>query len=119
VPQRSPEMIPLGLGTLTSPPSRRGSSQGATAGRSGCGECVPPGEDQDIIQINKHELIEHVSEHVIHQHLENSGGIGETKGHHQVLVMSSGGIELVAFPDPDQVIGVAKIKFCKYGCPFK
>jgi len=34
------------------------------------------GEDQYIIQVNKIEPIKRVSEHVIHQGLENSGGTG-------------------------------------------
>ena len=68
------------------------------------------GEDQNVIKVDEDELVEHVPEHVIHQRLENSRSVGEAEGHHQVLVVTSGGIErclpLVPLADPDQVIGV-------------
>lgn len=36
---------------------------------------------QNIIQVDEYKLIEHVSENIIYQSLENCGSVGEAEGH--------------------------------------
>lgn len=71
------------------------------------------GEDQDIDQVDKNILVEHVSEHVINQGLEHGWGVGEGESRHQIFIMSCGSVEgclpLIPLPDLDQMVGVAKI----------
>ena len=38
------------------------------------------GKDEDVIQLDEDEAVEHVPEHVIHQSLEDGRGIGEAEG---------------------------------------
>lgn len=52
-----------------------------------------PGEDQDIVQVHKHVLVEHVPQHVIDQGLEHDRGVGEPEKHHQILIVTSGVVE--------------------------
>ena len=69
------------------------------------------GEDQDVIEVDKNKLVNHVSEYVVNKGLEDGRSIGEAKRHHQVLVVASGGVERclpsVSLSNPDQVIGIA------------
>lgn len=46
------------------------------------------GEAQDIIEVDEYVPVQHIPEHVVHQGLEDGGGVGSAEGHHQVLVMS-------------------------------
>lgn len=73
------------------------------------------GENQDVIQVNKNELIEHVSENIIYEGLEYCRGVGESKGHNQIFRMAEGGIEgclsLISFFYPDQVVRIAQVQF--------
>ena len=46
------------------------------------------GEDMDVIQVDKHELVQHVMEDVVDQVLEQSWHFGEAEGHDQVFKMA-------------------------------
>lgn len=50
---------------------------------------------EDVIQVEKEKLIEHVSEHDINQGLEDRGATGQTKGHYQNLMMPCRCVRLV------------------------
>ena len=41
-----------------------------------------PGENQNVVQIDKHKLIKEVPEHVIDKPLKDSGGFSEPEWHH-------------------------------------
>ena len=60
--------------------------------------------------LDEHVLIQHVSQYVIYESLENSQGIGEAKGDDQVLLVSSG---------PDQMIVVAEFQLGENRRPLK
>ncbi len=82
-----------------------------------------PGEDEYIIKINKDISVEHVSEHIIYQCLEDGRGIGEAERHYEVFVVSGWGVEcrlpLISFSDADEVTGVASVKFGENGGPLE
>ena len=71
------------------------------------------GKYQDVVKIYNHEPVQHVAEDVIHQGLEDSRGVGESKGHHQILEVAEmgveGGLPLVALTDSYQVV-VAQVE---------
>lgn len=46
------------------------------------------GEDEDVIQVDKHEPTQHVVEDVVDQILEHHRRIGETERHNQVFKMA-------------------------------
>ena len=70
-------------------------------------------EDQNVIEVDEDKLVEHVSEHIVNQGLENSRGIGEAEGHYQVLMMPrrsvKGRFPLISLSDLDQMVGIAKV----------
>lgn len=82
-----------------------------------------PGEDEDVIEINKDISIEHVSEHIVHHCLEDGRGIGQAERHYEILIVSSWGVEcrlpLISFSDADEVVGVAQVKFGENGGPLE
>ena len=45
------------------------------------------GEDENVIQVDKDEPVEHVSKNVVYQDLEDGEGVGETEWHDEVLVV--------------------------------
>lgn len=69
-----------------------------------------PGEDEYIIKINKDMSVEHVSEYIIYQCMEDGRGIGEAKRHYEIFVVSGWGVEchlpLIYFSDVDEVVGI-------------
>ncbi len=82
-----------------------------------------PGENQSVIQVDEDMFVKHVAEQVVDQSLEDGGGIGEAKGHHQVLIVSRRCVErslpLIAFPDAHQVIGIPEVQFGEDGSPLQ
>lgn len=46
------------------------------------------GEDEHIIKIDKHELVEYISEDIVDERLEDRWSIGEVKGHNKIFIMS-------------------------------
>ena len=63
------------------------------------------GEDEDVIEVDKDEPVQHVTENIIDQSLEHSRGCltnGKAKWHDQILVVTAGrveaGLPLVPFP---------------------
>ena len=47
--------------------------------------CEGPRENQNVINVLKHKLMEHVSQNVIDQGLEYCRSIGKSKRHHQIF----------------------------------
>ncbi len=72
-----------------------------------------PGVNKDVVQVDEDMFVEHVTEHVIDEGLEDGRGISEAKGHDKVFVMPGGHVEgrlpLVPLSDADQVVGVAEV----------
>lgn len=69
----------------------------------------------NIVNVHKQKAIKHVSEQVIHQHLEDSRSIGETKGHDQPLKMSfwfnKSRLSLVDLTNAHEMVRVAEVQF--------
>ena len=67
------------------------------------------GEDEDVINVDKDEPVKHVVENIIHQSLEHSRGVGESKRHDEIFMVAAGNIEgdfqLVPLSYPHQVVG--------------
>jgi hypothetical protein len=80
-------------------------------------------KDKDVIKIDKHKPVQHVTEHIIDQNLEHCGSVGQTKQYNQVLVVSTSRVEgclpLISFLYRNQVVGVPKVKLRKDGCPLE
>ena len=68
------------------------------------------GEDEDVINVDEDEPVQHFTENTIHQSLEHSRGIGEVKGHDQILVVNTGlvegGLPLVPLSYLYQMVGI-------------
>lgn len=81
------------------------------------------GIDQNVSEINKHKEIQHISEDIIYQGLKNSGGVGESKWHHQVLIVATGCDEgcfpLIPLTEPNEMVGVAKVELGENPGPLK
>ncbi len=62
-------------------------------------------EDQDIIEINKNKPVDHVSEYVIDECLEDRRGVRKPKRHDQILKVPrryvKGGLPFVPLPNPN------------------
>ena len=75
------------------------------------------GKNQNVIQINKHKKVNHVTQNIIYQGLKNSWGISESKGHHLVFIVSRGGVKsclpLFTLSDGNEVISIAKVQLRK------
>ncbi len=73
------------------------------------------GEDQDVIQIDENEPVDHVTEDVVDQGLEHSRSVGQPAGHNQVFKVSKGGVEgcfpFVSLADTDKVVCTAQVQF--------
>lgn len=72
-----------------------------------------PGEDEDNIKVNKHKMFEKVLKDIIHQDLEDCGGVGETEAHDKVFKVAKGSAEhsrpFISFLDPDQMAGISEV----------
>lgn len=70
-------------------------------------------KDQDIIYIHKNKAIQKVSVDIIHQGVEHCWGIGEAKGHDQVLEVAQECVKhrlsLIPISDPDQVVCISQV----------
>ena len=81
------------------------------------------GENQDVIQINKYELVDHVPLDVVHQGLEDSRRVREPEQHDEVLPVPrwrvKGCLSLVALLYPHQVIGIPEVQLGEDGRPLQ
>ena len=77
------------------------------------------GEDEDLVQVNKHEPAQCVAEDVISQILEHCRCISETEMHNKIFKMASRCLEcslpLVFLADTHQVICIVQVQFRKDG----
>ncbi len=68
---------------------------------------------QYVIQVDIYELIDHVSQHVIYERLENRRGVGQPEGHNKIFKVPPRGIKcgfpLIPLPYADQMISIAQI----------
>ena len=75
------------------------------------------GEAQDII--NEYELVNHISEYVVHLTLEDGRSVSESKRHHRAFPVSrrcvEGHLPLIALSDAYQMVGVMWIQFGEDG----
>ena len=80
-------------------------------------------ENQDIIQVNEDKLAQHIPEQVIDQGLEDRWGVCQTKGHHQIFMMSSwcyeGRLPLLSLPDANQMICIPQVELGEHCCPLE
>ena len=72
-------------------------------------------EDQNVVKINNNENVRDIREHFIHEMLKGGRGIGESKGHDQILKRTIAGSEschpLLAFLDADIVVTRSEVNF--------
>jgi hypothetical protein len=75
--------------------------------------------NEDVIEVDKHKLVQHVSYHIIEQGLEHCESIGQSERHHQVLLVPAshvkGRLPLISFPN--QMVGVPKVQLGEDDCP--
>ncbi len=62
-----------------------------------------PGVDEYIIDVDNDEGVEELSEHLVHEFLEDGGGVGRAIRHNNVFIETSGSNEchlpFITFPD--------------------
>lgn len=72
-----------------------------------------PRVDEDIINIYQDEVVEILSEHLVHEILEYGGGIDQAVRHYQVFIVAGRGHEscllFVPLTYPDEVIRAAEV----------
>ena len=75
--------------------------------------CFTWREEEDVIQVDEHNLVQHVTKYIIHLHLENSYSICEPKWHYEVLILASEGVKgsfpLIPLPYPQKMISIFKV----------
>lgn len=63
--------------------------------------------DQDIVDIDNHESVEHISEDVVDECLEDGGTVDEPERHNKVFVVPSscgeGSFPFIPLPNSDQI----------------
>ncbi len=73
-----------------------------------------PGVDKDVVDVNYHKAVEELPEHLVHELLEDGGGVGKAIRHHEVLIVAGGSNEcclpLIAFPDSNEVVRTAQVQ---------
>jgi len=71
-------------------------------------------EDEDIIEVDHYKDVSHVSEDMVHEGLERSGGIGEPHGHNQefesAISGAKGCLPLVASGNVHMVVASAQVE---------
>lgn len=71
-------------------------------------------EDQNIIQIDKEEFVQHIAENITDECLEHHWGISESERHYLIFEMSDecleGSLLFVPAADSDEMIGVPEVK---------
>ena len=103
----------------------QGIVQEAAEDRSDVGDMplLVPRKDQNIIQVNKDKLVQHLPEQVVDQHLEDSQSVGQAKGHYLVFVVSCWGVEgrlpLISLPDADQMLSIPQVQLGEHHCPLE
>jgi hypothetical protein len=61
------------------------------------------GEDEDVINVDKDEPVQHVTENIIHQSLEHCRGVGEAKRPDQVFVVALAVLKAVFHSFPSRI----------------
>ncbi len=73
-----------------------------------------PGVDQNVVDVNYHKAVEELPEHLVHELLEDGGGVGKAIRHHEVLIVAGGSNEcrlpLIALPDSNEVVRSAQVQ---------
>ena len=68
-----------------------------------------------VIEVHQYTNIEQVAEDVIHEVLESSGCVGESKRHHApfegAVVSPESCLPFIALSDSDQMVGVPEVNF--------
>lgn len=79
------------------------------------------GKNKDVIEVDEHEPIQHITENVVNQGLEHSSSVGQSEWHHQVFVLPAshvkGSLPLVPFLCPYQMVGVLEVQLGEDGSP--
>ena len=77
------------------------------------------GEDQYVIQVNKHKLADQVPKDIVNQALEDGQSVRESKRHEKIFPVSRWGIEgrlpFIPLSNACQVLGVAEVQFGEEG----
>ncbi len=76
--------------------------------------CQVSGENEDVVKVDKHKPVQEIPQHVIHQGLKDSKGVGETKRQDPVFIVTQRGVEcglpFIPFADPHQMVGIPKVQ---------
>ncbi len=80
-----------------------------------------PGVDEYIIDVENHEVVEELPEHLIHKFLEDRLGVGKAIRHDEVLIVAGrvneGRLPFIAFPDANEVIRAPHVQLGEDVCP--
>ena len=78
-----------------------------------------PGENEDVVEVDKDKPVEHITEDVIYQGLEHCRCIGESEGDHKVFEVAQRSVEgclpLIPLPDAHQMVGVSQVQLGEDG----
>ncbi len=80
-----------------------------------------PGVDEYIIDVDNHEVVEELPEHLVHKSLEDGWGFGKAIRHDEVLIVAGRGNEgllpFSAFPDSNEVMHAPQVQLGEDACP--
>ena len=62
------------------------------------------GEDEDVVEVNKHKLVFHVSQDVVHQGLEDGRRIGQPERHDEYSQCPVGMLNAVFHLSPSLIL---------------
>ena len=77
---------------------------------------VPPESQKkkNVVQVQEYVAIDDVTEDEVDQGLKDRGCVCESKRHHAVLIVASGGVEhrfpVISLPYADQMLGIPQIQ---------
>lgn len=77
--------------------------------------CLIFGENENVIHIDKHKVVNEISQYIVHHCLKNSGSIGESKRHYKILKVTQVSVEcrfpIISLTDGNQVVRLVEIQF--------
>ncbi len=76
-----------------------------------------PGVDENIIDVDNHEVVEELPEHLVHEFLEDGWGVRNN----EIFIVAGRGNEgrlpFIAFPDSNEVICAPQVQLGEDACP--
>lgn len=70
-------------------------------------------EDQDIIYVDNHKFVKHISENIIYEGLKGGWTINKPEGHNVIFIVTIGcgesGLPFVPLLNAEEIVGTAEV----------